>query len=717
MDRSYQERTPSGGETTYSMNPLATPTIEPGTILLGKFRVVGLLGVGGMGSVYRVDHLLMETQFALKCLNKFQEANASWRRFQNEAKAAHMLDHPNHLKVFEFGLLESGQPFFLMEMVEGVTLNDEIKRLGHLPVDRAVSIFIKVAFAMGYAHDRRIIHRDLKPSNIMLTPAKTELEEESVKVVDFGIAKLTGVDEFNQQTLTKTGEVFGSPFYMSPEQCMGATVDHRSDLYSLGCVFYETLTSAPPFMGESALATMMKHQSEIQLPLKEASMGMSYPAALEAIISRLLEKEPDKRYQTAVNLANDLITLERAINEHKQLTSGQGPTTSAALQESERQAAIASFIKALTVPKLIAFGLTMFLLGAGSLYALMFAMTRQGVKTAMIEAPAEPQINQTGQQYWSQIEGGKKTFYFPNNKILGILAAANGTKVMARGRVNAPVKMKTGLIASEDLTPADIEMFRPEEISVLDFDANTVGTEHFIALRKFADLVCLNVSGTAFGDKHLSILAGFKKLQYLNLSHSDVNCENLLKMPGFYDLNSIDVSHLVGSDIVVKQVDRFPRLQSLFATVCGLGDADLQGLAKSKTLKVLSLEQNTFRDAGVETLTQIKTLEWLDISKTLVTPKIAESLKKFPNLKTVIIGEKPDWTGEVVAKFTQDLKKTKPKLQVIFSDNGILIPSTLSGFNWQGGGLQAHANTRRLIPDAPTGSITERRLAPVNSDP
>ncbi len=112
-----QERTPSGGETTYSMNPLATPTIEPGTILLGKSGVVGLLGVGGMGGVYRVDHLLMESQFALKCLNKFQEANASWRRFQNEAKAAHMLDHPNHLKVFEFGLLESGQPFFLMDLV------------------------------------------------------------------------------------------------------------------------------------------------------------------------------------------------------------------------------------------------------------------------------------------------------------------------------------------------------------------------------------------------------------------------------------------------------------------------------------------------------------------------------------------------------------------------------------------------------------------------
>lgn len=717
MDRSYQERTPPGGETTYSMNPLATPTIAPGTILLGKFRVVGLLGVGGMGSVYRVDHLLMESQFALKCLNKFQEANASWRRFQNEAKAAHMLDHPNHLKVFEFGLLESGQPFFLMDLVEGVTLADEIKRLGHLPIDRAISIFIQVAFAMGYAHERRIIHRDLKPSNIMITPAKTQLEVERVKVVDFGIAKLTGIDEFNQQTLTKTGEVFGSPFYMSPEQCMGAPVDHRSDLYSLGCVFYETLTSAPPFMGENALATMMKHQNEIQLPLKEASLGMSYPAALEAIISKLLEKEPDNRYQTAGQLANDLITLERAINEKKQLTSGQGPISVPALTEDNRRPALDRFLKSLTLSKFIAYGLCMFLLGAGSLYCAMYMMSRQGVKTAVLEPPPEPQTNLEGQQYWSQIEGDKKTFYFPDNRVVGMLLAENGSKGLARGRVNSPAKMKTGLIASNYLTPEFIERFRTEEISVFDFDANPVVAEHFNALKKFTDLRCLNVSGTAFGDKDLAILPYFKKLQYLNLSHTDVNCENLLKMPWFYNLNSLDVSHVVGSDLVIKAVEKFPRLYALAASVCGLGSGDIAWLAKSKTLRVLSLAQNPISDVAISKLAPIKTLEWLDISKTLVTPKVAETIKKFPNLKTLEMGERPEWTASTREKFIAELKKTNPKLQVVFESPTGHFPVILPGFNWQSIGLTAHANTNRFFAPPPTGSITERRFAPVTSDP
>jgi len=303
-------------ESTQLMSSGASATFEPGKILLDKFRVVEHLGAGGMGNVYRVDHLLLEKPFAFKCLNKFQEADASWKRFQNEAKAAQLLDHPNLLKVFEFGLLESGQPFFLMELVEGKTLADEIKRLGHLPTQRAVSLFIQVAFAIACAHDQKIVHRDLKPSNIMIVPPKSEHERETVKVVDFGIAKLTGVDEFNQQTLTKTGEIFGSPFYMSPEQCTGLPVDYRSDLYSLGCVFFETLTSAPPFMGESALSTMMKHQSEKPMSLKEASLGQNYPPALEQIVGKLLEKNPEKRYQSAHLLARDLIALERDLAEH-----------------------------------------------------------------------------------------------------------------------------------------------------------------------------------------------------------------------------------------------------------------------------------------------------------------------------------------------------------------------------------------------------------------
>jgi len=708
---SYQERTPQGGEVTYSMNPLAAPTIEPGTILLGKFRVVGLLGVGGMGSVYRVDHLLMEQQFALKCLNKFQEANASWRRFQNEAKAAHLVDHPNLLKVFEFGLLESGQPFFLMELVEGVTLSDEIKSLGHLPIDRAVSIFIHVAFAVSYAHKRGIVHRDLKPSNIMIVPPKSENEPESVRVVDFGIAKLTGVDEFNQQTLTKTGEIFGSPFYMSPEQCMGLAVDHRSDLYSLGCVFYEALTSAPPFMGESALATMMKHQNDLQLPLKEASMGMRYPAQLENIISKLLEKEPDKRYQSAEQLANDLITLERAINEHKQQISGEGPKAVSSLPVSLGPSKTQRLLQSVTLPKLAIYGLTMYLLGGLSWFCISYFLNQQGVKTAVIAPPAETQSSQEGLQYYSQIEGNKKIFYFPE-KLIGMFAVADGPARPAIGRVKAPLGVKTGLICSSHFFSRIefLERFRPDEISMIDFNANVAGPEYLSALKRFSDMLVLNVSGTAFSDKDLSIISSFKKLQFLNISHTDVNCKNLLKYPEALKLVCLDLSHTDGTDVIIKSIDKFSQLRSLRLDACGLNNSEMKALSKSKTIRVLSLNTNTITDDGIAYLLPMKSLEWLDITRTPVTPKVASILKKLPHLKKVEMGLRMDWSKKERDNFIKEIEQINPGLQVYFQDlKDTFDPATIPELQWKGQGARSHANTERLVPPSPTDSVTEHR--------
>ncbi|MBA3993102.1 MAG: hypothetical protein C0469_06195, partial [Cyanobacteria bacterium DS2.3.42] len=287
------------------------------SVILERYKVLGMLGKGGMGSVFHVKHLHLQSEFALKVLNRQADAT-SWRRFENEAKAASRLDHPNLIKVHDSGLLPDGQPFFIMEMVNGETLADMIKKNGRLPLLNTLKIFIQVGFALAYAHENGVIHRDLKPSNIMIAKGHDGSLISSVKVVDLGIAKLTGIDEFNQQTLTRTGEIFGSPLYMSPEQCTGITVDNRSDLYSLGCSMYEALTGAPPMMGENALSTMMKHQMEKPLSLKEASMGINFPAEVETLIAKLLEKDPEKRYSNAQLLTHDLVQLEQALSDSRQ---------------------------------------------------------------------------------------------------------------------------------------------------------------------------------------------------------------------------------------------------------------------------------------------------------------------------------------------------------------------------------------------------------------
>lgn len=681
-------------ESTHMLPFCAGASFQPGTILLEKFRVVELLGSGGMGSVYRVDHLLLEKQFALKCLNKFQEVDASWKRFQNEAKAAQLLDHPNLLKVFDFGLLESGQPFFLMELIEGKTLGDEIKSLGHLPAHRAVSLFIQVAFAIACAHDQKVVHRDLKPSNIMLVAPKGGNERESVKVVDFGIAKLTGMDEFNQQTLTRTGEIFGSPYYMSPEQCMGLPVDHRSDLYSLGCVFYETLTSAPPFMGETALSTMMKHQSEKQLSLKEASMGANYPAVLESVIEKLLEKEPDKRYQSAQHLARDLISIERSLSQDEgavevRVTDGAAARDKAPLLKPVEPKKIGGVVK------LVVSGAFVYILGIATAY-LYFKNTTPPAPPPP-SAAAQPKSDPYP-RYWSQMQGNLKVFNFPAFPV-GLLIGPNNMSKPAAGRVAIDASDQIGLVLDNevDKDPSLLARFRQDDLSVLDYCGVSGNSSIYSIFKDFVGLRCLNVSGTNFSDRDLAILPNLKNLIYLNLSTTDVDCTQLAKYKEIYNLQFLDISHTNRPEDVLKLIPNFKNLQQLAVATNAIGDAEVKLIGKSKTIRVLNLCHNVITDKGVSYLSNMQSLEWLDLSSTQITPKCVKSLVKLKNLKQLEIMPS-DWTTAHVDAFSLELRKANPKVQIVYQNRATYDPTVLQPFRWGSIGLMTHPNLDRVLP-------------------
>lgn len=527
----------------------------------------------------------------------------------------------------------------------------------------------------------------------MLAAPKTELEPECVKVVDFGIAKLTGIDEFNQQTLTKTGEVFGSPFYMSPEQCMGLPVDNRSDLYSLGCVFYETLTSAPPFMGESALSTMMKHQSDLQLPLKEASLGQSYPPALEAIIGKLLEKDPDKRYQSAEPLAADLIALERGLRDQKLGQSGQSNHLADQSKFDVKSGPFLLSAKAKSWSFMAILCVTMYLLGAATVYLLLQDRLGQANQVQ------GPQIF-IERQFWSEIQDNKKVFYFPEIS-LGRLLAADGHSALAAGKVQVPLGMNTGLRCGKILfeNPKLLLRFRPEEVMVLDVFPQEVISSVFPQFKYFTELRCLNVSGTAFGDKDLPLLSALKKLIYLNLSTCDVDVEALLKVDNIYNLNCLDISHLNRPEAMLRDLHKFKKLHFLAMSMCAMFDTDMKQLAKSTTIKCLCLSNNSLTDQGMAELVGMKNLEWLDISQNEITPQSSKFFKQMTNLKTLEIGPKA-WSQAVIDKFTQEVKSNNPKLDLVFTNVATFDPSFMDGFNWQGTGLGTHPNIHRIIPDS-----------------
>jgi serine/threonine protein kinase len=280
-----------------------------------KYRLDERLGVGGMGTVYRATHLLIDRPVAVKVLNpRFVEDEAAQARFRREARAAGRLQHTNAVAVTDFGRAEDGYVYIVMELLEGVTLREVLAREAPLDTARAVSMMLQVSAAVAAAHEAGIIHRDLKPANIFIV--QRPHAPAVVKVLDFGIAKLAAeaLDD-DHQTLTQVGVMIGTPRYMSPEQCDGAKLTPAADVYSLGIILYEMLTSVTPFTGTSPLAVALKHSTEAPKPPRE--LVPSIPPALEEVMLHALEKKPDERPQDAGAFRRELYaTAERLGLEH-----------------------------------------------------------------------------------------------------------------------------------------------------------------------------------------------------------------------------------------------------------------------------------------------------------------------------------------------------------------------------------------------------------------
>lgn len=266
-----------------------------GRVLDDKYRLDERLGEGGMGTVYRATHLLIDRPVAVKVLNhRFVTDEAARERFRREARAAGRLRHTNAVAVTDFGQTADDTVYIVMELLEGRSLRELLALEAPLDAARAASIMLQVAAAVAAAHETGVIHRDLKPGNIFIV--QRPHAPPVVKVLDFGIAKLMadnadGVEALN--TLTEANAMIGTPRYMSPEQCDGAILTTASDVYSLGIILYEMLTGTTPFNGASPLAVALKHSSEA--PRRPREINHTIPPLLETVVLHALEKNPNKR--------------------------------------------------------------------------------------------------------------------------------------------------------------------------------------------------------------------------------------------------------------------------------------------------------------------------------------------------------------------------------------------------------------------------------------
>ncbi|CAN5573423.1 hypothetical protein BH10CYA1_BH10CYA1_21730 [soil metagenome] len=269
----------------------------------GKYIVRSLIGKGGMGVVYKVDHAILRKPLAVKVLRVDASlGDSAVERFEQEAKAASVLSHINLVGVHDYGVTKTGAPYLVMDYFEGDSIAQLIRKKGIFSIDQAMPVFIQICSGIAYMHAKGIIHRDIKPSNIVVT--KDEHGLPVAKLLDFGLAKFLPTVNTTMKTLTKTGEIFGSPQYMSPEQCRGEVVDERSDLYSLACVMYEMVTGQAPLTGETAVLTIYKHINEQPLPASQVNALV--PESISQIIMRALSKDLQIRYQNIDELKQDL---------------------------------------------------------------------------------------------------------------------------------------------------------------------------------------------------------------------------------------------------------------------------------------------------------------------------------------------------------------------------------------------------------------------------
>lgn len=323
------------GEERFCVND-AAPLIDSAEFLrlgstVGNYRLLDVIGRGGMGTVYRGEHVYIGKPVAVKVLHeRFARYEEAVKRFLREARAASSIAHPNIVDVTDFGPMPGGGVYFVMEHIDGESLEDLIERHAPIELHRAINIVNQIASALSAAHEKGIVHRDLKPENIMLArrPGRREIvraegsdpsgsqrfrvEREPsydfVKVLDFGIAKVLEPEAMTMSFdgSTVSGTIFGTPEYMSPEAARGASVDHRADIYALGVIFYDMLVGHVPFSAPTPVEVLAKQISETPVPPRRARPEAEITEAAERLILKALSKDPARRQQSMDELRSEL---------------------------------------------------------------------------------------------------------------------------------------------------------------------------------------------------------------------------------------------------------------------------------------------------------------------------------------------------------------------------------------------------------------------------
>lgn len=599
------------------------------------------LGRGGMGIVYKCTDRKLLKEVAVKVIG-WNLDDTEVIRFHKEAKALAKLQHPNILGIIHFGHSDNDSLFLVMELLTGRSLSSLIETGLVPPFDDALNIFIQICDGLHHAHKRDVLHRDIKPSNIFLE--RTARGDIKTTITDFGLAKLLTED----QRMTKTGVVMGSPPYMSPEQAAGGSVDERADIYSLGCLMFEVLTGQKPFEAPTVPALLMKQINEPAPRLYDIVPDRNYPEEMEQILAKCLAKNPDNRYREVSELRSDL----KQLKENAAVTYGQIENASCSSQadsasqlnlflqtgmQRQPQKTVAGKIAVIAVALMLIGGLSSFVLTA--------------LNSRIDKSKSEPVRKMSLSGAKNDTEFGayllKKSVPVYDRETpswLQCKGEGGGAKLVDVVNTALTAGKKPGTFpyyidaTDSDLTEQQLESIKSLELVGLRL-VNTSITDKALrdTIRKIPTLRSIELSGTKITDEGVKSLIALKELSGINLSNTaitDNSIPNLCNLPSIHFMCLMDCPNLTGStfgalaklpsvDLSVGGSNIKPenfkllesvRLTYLDAARLNLTDKDLSIIAKLLTLKKLIITGNPrITSKGFLQLTALKNLTLIEV--------------------------------------------------------------------------------------------------------
>ncbi len=560
-----------------------------GMTLVERFHITGKLGQGGMGSIYTAHDSILARDVAIKTIARTNLNDQELMRFQREAKAASTLSHPNVIQMLDFGVLESGQPFMVMELIEGISLAQLISERGPQSPRLVLQIIEQVANGMIGFHKAGIVHRDLKTGNIMLLNSGMLTNQPLAKILDFGIAKALGT-EAQMSTITKAGQIFGSPNSMSPEQARGDTLDHRSDIYSLGCIAFELLTGRPLFVGDTVIDVVTQHINDPPPRLWEAC-DLTFPMELERLVAHMVLKDPDERFQSMSEVIKNLRDVYAVLPE-----------------ETERKASDVTHTAALPAKELSLNSGVLWASGVLAVIALICSVSYIVNKFTIANAPPPPKPS----PFKAHMESGEASL-----DMVDILdgdapfALSHAGKVTRDLEVSLAKKKKLQdlTLVESQIVPRDLELIaKLQPVNIKLIDCNGLTDDVMKGLSNVSSVRCLIVhNGKGITPGSLTRLQSLPKLSTLSLFGCDISNDHLKVLRNFPTLRYLRLGH--NKNVTMDGVRYLSgRKRTLGVEVddklfFSLNESELQKLKKNNHIALFKSEMQT--DMSTETFEKL----------------------------------------------------------------------------------------------------------------